>query len=546
MLPTTLLFALAALVSPVLNDTADELPDDVRFALEAGGTASIRANVRFLSNDLLEGRSPGTRGGELAARYLATRMETLGLEPAGTDGGWFQKVPLVGMQTDFGASAAEMSIGDRVFPLTWLDEFVGSDLTLAPSSAVDAEMVYVGYGIHAPEQGWNDYDGIDVRGKVVLACVNDPPSDDPSFFGGPGLTYAGRWTYKYEEAARRGAVGCVLIHRDSMAGYGWTVVRNSWGREKPYVDERGADGHRLSLASWISESRITEILKEAGHDVAAMIDAAGRRGFEATPLGVRIKATLRSNVRTLDTSNVVGLLRGTTRADEYVVYSSHFDHLGKTSEMQGDFVYNGSVDNASGCGAVLEVARMFSRLRTRPERSILFLFVTAEEGGLRGSQYWCMNPTVPIEAVAANINLDSTVVNGEPLDYEPLGYDRSTLQAPMERVARLFDVRLLPDSRPEQGIFYRSDHFSFAKAGIPAVYLKHGNRFADKSEGWGSAEKESYRKERYHRVTDEFDPRWDFVGTLKTARIAFALGAIVAADPKMPAYRQDDEFYRAR
>lgn len=546
MLSSSVLLALLLSPSPEAATGLAALPENVRFAVSAGGTAGIRAHVRFLSDDLLEGRAPGTRGGELAAKYLATRLETLGLAPGGPDGSYFQDVPLVGVETDFSASEAVIVAGEREFPLAWRDEFVGTDLTLASESAVDGEMVFVGYGITDANQGWDDYGDLDVRGKILLMCVNDPPSDDPAFFGGKGLTYSGRWTYKYEEATRRGAAGAVLIHRDDLAGYGWDVVRNSWGREKPYVDERGNGEHRLSLAAWISEARIAEILAARGLDLGRLIDAAGERGFSPMPLGMRLRATLRSEIRPLETANVLGLLEGGERKDEVVVYTAHYDHLGATSEMQGDFVYNGSIDNASGCGAVLEVARMFRSMAKPPARSILFLFVTAEEGGLRGSEYWVSNPTVPLAKVAANVNLDSTVVVGEPLEYEPLGYDRSTLQEPMERVARAFEVDLLPDSRPEQGIFYRSDHFSFAQAGIPAVYLKHGQRFADRPEGWGAAAAEEYRRDRYHRVTDEFDPSWDFLGTLKTARIAFALGAIVAEDEELPAYRPGDEFDRAR
>ncbi|MFG0319926.1 MAG: peptidase M28, partial [Planctomycetota bacterium JB042] len=285
-----LLLALSPLAVVPPGDTS-LLPETVRFAAEAGGTAGIRANVRFLSNDLLEGRSPGTRGGELAAKYLAGRLESLGLRPGGPDGSYFQNVPLVGVKTDFAGSSAAMVAGDEEFPLAWLDEFVGTDLTLAGEASVDAEMVFVGYGIAAPEQGWDDYGDVDVRGKVLLMCVNDPPSDDPAVFGGKGLTYYGRWTYKYEEATRRGAAGAVLIHRDSMAGYGWTVVRNSWGREKPYVDERGNGEHRLPVAAWITEERIGEVLAARGLDVGELIAAAGEPGCRPRPRGGRLPAT---------------------------------------------------------------------------------------------------------------------------------------------------------------------------------------------------------------------------------------------------------------
>ncbi len=534
------------LVMPLVFALADDLPLDVRDALATGSASSIRAQVRFLASDLCEGRAPGTRGGEIAAKYLAARLEGMGLEPAGEDGTFFQRVPLIGAETRTESARVQMSAGGQSFDLPFLDSFVGSDLTFAETTDVSGELLFVGYGIDAPEQGWDDYAGLDVRGRILLMLVNDPPSEDPSVFGGAGLTYYGRWTYKYEEAARRGAAGAVLIHRSDMAGYDWTVVRNSWGREKPYVDNRGSGANDLRLAAWVRDAAFEPVLAQLGTSVQSLVDEAVAPGFRPRDLDVAVDVHLETRTRALDTSNVAGLLRGDSRADEVVVYSAHYDHLGQRYEPKGDGVYNGAVDNATGCGVVLEVARMFRSMRSPPARSILFLFVTAEEGGLRGSEYFSDRPTVPLDKIAANINIDSTVVVGDPLDYEPLGYDRSTLKTPMERVARAFGVGLLPDSRPEQGIFYRSDHFSFAKKGVPAVYLKHGPRFADRPVDWGVDAADDYRRNRYHQPADEFDPSWDFVGTLKTARIAFALGALVANDDEMPAYFPGDEFHRAR
>ncbi len=521
-----------------------ELPEPVSKAISIADVAAIRGHLKFLADDRCEGRDPGSKGSEIAAQYLVDRMKEIGLEPGMPDGTWYQPVPLTGIATDFGASSATLVAKGASFPLVFRDEFVATDESQEARADVDVDVVFVGYGIASKSEGWDDYKGVDVRGKVLLMLVNDPPSDDPKVFGGKALTYAGRWTYKYEEAARRGAVGAILMHRDSMAGYDWSVVRNSWGRPRPYVT--GETDGRLKLAAWITEPKLRAVLKPLGLDVDEMVAAAGKRDFKPRPLDLRVKASLVSKRTDLAAVNVLGLLRGGAKKDEVVVCTSHYDHLGKRAEDPGDNVYNGALDNASGCAALLEVARMMKSMPAAPARSVLFAFVTAEEGGLKGSEYYVLHPTFPRDKIAANVNLDGVTVNGVPADYCAMGFDRSTLRPVMEEVAKEFDVKLTPDPKPELGHFYRSDHFNFAKAGIPVLYLTAGFTFRDRPLDWGRAQSEEYLKLRYHKPSDQYDPTWDLKGAVQTSRMCVDLVWRICEMGEMPRYLDGDEFAVAR
>ena len=507
--------------------------------------ANLRAHLRFLADDLCEGRGTGARGGAMAARYLAAQMEALGLEPGMPDGSWLQPVPLVGMETDAARSRLEISApGKPSLSLAFLDDAVAVDETLRESGSIDAEVLFVGHGISSPREKWDDFKGADVAGKVLLAFVNEPqPADEPGLFGGKALTYAGRWSYKFEEAARRGAAGALLVHTDASAGYGWSVVRNSWGRERAYL-EPGPGEKRLSVAAWISEGKAKEALALAGLDLGDLARRAARRDFAPVPTGLRVRATLASKRRPLETANVVGRLPGSTRPEEALVYTAHYDHLGVGVEEEGDAIFNGAVDNGSGCATVLEIARLFATLGKAPPRSVYFLFPTAEEQGLRGSEYFVAHPPVPLPRIAADINLDGIDVDGEPAEVQPDGYERCTLKGVVEATARSLGVALVPDPHPEQGLFYRSDHFNFAKGSVPAIRLGTGLRFVGKPATWGEERYEDYRKNRYHRPGDEFDPAWDLEGMVKMARFAFVLGATIADGAEMPAYLPGDEFAR--
>jgi Zn-dependent M28 family amino/carboxypeptidase len=506
----------------------------------------MRADLKFLSDDLFEGRGTGQRGGELAARYLETRFRLLGLKPGASPTSWLQEVPLVGVEP-LPDSRLEIEAGGKRFVPERLVDYVGCSETQKETSDIDAAVVFVGYGIVAPEQRWDDFKGTDVRGKVLLMLVNDPPSEDPSFFGGKALTYYGRWTYKYESAARAGAAGAILIHTDASAGYGWNVVKNSWGRERPYPRlEAGA--HPLGLVSWVSENFARQILTAAGQDFEALREAAGRRDFRPRPLTMKVKANLRQKVRPITTWNVLGMLPGSDPklAPEAVVFTAHYDHLGVGPAENGDAIYNGAADNASGVSALLETARLFAALPRAPRRSVLFMACAAEESGLRGSEYYAKHPVVPLDRTAAALNMDGLAVDGAPRDYTFLGAERSSLQDLVRDASRVLDFDVIPDPHPDQGSFFRSDQFNFARAGVPAMSIDPGVNYKGKPAGWGEAAWKEYEQKRYHRPTDAYDEGFDLSGMRETVRIALYLGWRIAETDSAPVLNPGDEFAPAR
>jgi Zn-dependent M28 family amino/carboxypeptidase len=507
----------------------------------------ILASVRFLASDSLEGRLPGAHGGALATEYLASQAKAMGLEPGAADGTYLQAVPLVGIDTQPTSTMSLDAPGKPGRPLRWLEDFVGADETLAATTRFEGPVVFVGYGIVSPEYQWNDYAGTDVRGKVVMILANEPGRSDPNnpLFAGPALTYFGRWTYKFEEAARQGAAGALLIHTDEAAGYAWTVVRSSWGRERPYPKP---ESHQLSAAAWIQESVASDALARAGLDLASLRAKAEERGFKAIPTDLTAHFDWTAKTREIPTHNVLALLPGSdpARAQEAIVYSAHYDHLGVATPENGDAIYNGAVDNASGCGAVLEIARAFAATTPRPPRSILFAWVTAEEGGLRGSEYLARHSTFPPERIVANLNLDGVPMDGDPTEIVALGRERSTLGPLVARVAASLGLSIAADRDPRQGYFFRSDHFSFAKVGIPSLSINAGTLYFGKPESWGQERYEDYRKNRYHRPSDEFDPSWDGVVPAKLAEFAFLLGLDLARSDAIPTYLPGDEFRAAQ
>lgn len=509
----------------------------------------ILAATQFLASDELEGRAPGERGGLLAVEYLASRAKALGLEPCAEGGSFLQPVPLVGVTTQPGSAIELAAPSQQGVALRWLEDFVGTDETLAASVEFEAPVVFVGYGIVAPEQNWNDYDGADVRGKVVMILANEPGRNDPNakdLFAGEALTYYGRWTYKYEEATRQGARGALLAHSDEAAGYGWTVVRSSWGREHPYP--RRGEEHALSLASWIRGDAAREAVERAGLSWDSLAARAEQRRFRAVDTGLTARVRLRSATRDIPTHNVLALLPGADpeRAKEAVVYTAHHDHLGVGDPENGDAIYNGAVDNASGCAALLEIARAFAEAPARPPRSILFAWVTAEEGGLRGSEHFAQHPTFPRERIVANLNLDGIPLDGDPTQIVALGWDRSTLRPLVESTAISMGMSVAPDRDPRQGYFFRSDHFNFAKIGVPALSLNAGFAYYGKPESWGHERYEDYRKNRYHRPGDAFDPSWDGTAPAKLAEFAFRLGEALARGADLPTYLPGDPFRAAQ
>ncbi|HEX4756441.1 MAG TPA: M28 family peptidase [Terracidiphilus sp.] len=507
----------------------------------------IRAHVRFLSLDLLEGRGPGTRGDALAAEYMATQFALAGLEPAGDKGTYFQQVPLYAVHTvEDKTKFSFVAASGAPVELAYASEVVAKDQTGQAAADIDAPIVFVGYGINAPEYKWNDYAGVDVKGKIALVIVNEPPSDDAKFFSGKALTYYGRWTYKYEEAARQGAVGVLIIHRNDLASYPWDVVRNSQAIEKSYL--QGDPTATLRAAAWIQHDVAQKLLTMAGQgDLDQAIDRAGRRAaFHAVELPVRLRAHIESRVHRYESTNVIGRVAGASSDEKAVLYTAHYDHLGIDPDAKGDKIYNGAADNGTGCGILLEMARAFAQSSERPPHSVYFASVTAEEQGLLGSQYLGMHPPVPAGHVTLDLNYDMLLPIGIPRSVNLIGAERMDFWPTVQSVAKAFDLALLPDPNPMAGHYYRSDHFSLARVGIPAFSIDQGDLFEGHDPEWGHAQKTDYTEHHYHQPSDEYHADWDFRGNAKLARFGFVLGWLASAQSKPVEWLPGDEFEAAR
>ncbi len=526
------------------------LPPSAIAAMEGIRPNNIETHVRFLSHDLLEGRGTGQRGGDIAAEYIAAQFALYGLKPAGDNGSYLQKVPLAGItpgaDTRFTLVPNDGQKPDiKPIDLKPLDDYVAYDQTQQPESTVDAEIVYVGYGIEAPEYNWDDYKGVDVKGKVLLMLVNQP-SEDPKIFHGKALTYYGRWTYKYEEAARKGAVGAILIHKTEMASYGWEVVRNSNSGEKSYLKLDGTP--KLKAAAWIQLGVARNLFAASGLDLDKMMAAAASRDFKPVPLHVRLSAHMTSKVRPFESNNVIAVLPGSGAVlkNEGVMYTAHYDHLGIRPDMPGDNIYNGAMDNATGCGILMEIARAYAGAAQRPRRSIYFVSVTAEEQGLLGSEYLGKHPPIPAGKISLDLNYDDLMPLGVPEEVEVSGAERTTLYPVVQAVARDFRFAIRPDARPEAGHYYRSDHFSLARVGIPAFSINEGMKFKGHDEAWGLAQDADYTAHHYHQPSDEYHPGMDWTSDADMARFGFALGWQAANQARPVDWKKGDEFERAR
>ena len=522
------------------------LPGTAINAMQKVDPLRIRQHVRFLSHDLLEGRGTGQRGGDIAAEYIATQFAMYGLKPAGENGTYMQKVPMVGVTTLPESTFSLVPARGDARNLKYLDEYVAFDQTQQAKSSVDADIVYVGYGIEAPEYQWDDYKGVDVRGKVLLMLVSEPDSNDPKFFKGRALTYYGRWTYKYEEAARKGAVGAILIHKTDMASYGWEVVRNSNSGEKSNLKLDGTP--KLKVASWVQLDIAKQLAASAGLDMDKLMADARSRDFHPVPLPVRLKAQMVSKVRPFESNNVIGMFPGANSAlkDEAVLYTAHYDHLGIRPDETGDNIYNGADDNATGCGILLELANVFTQAVQKPRRSILFAAVTAEEQGLLGSEYLGKHPPIPAGKITLDLNFDDIPPLGAPQEVEVSGSDRTTFYPVVHALAMEFRLAIRPDAHPEAGYYYRSDHFSLARVGIPAFSVSPGVKFKGHDEAWGMKQAEEYTEKHYHQPSDEFDPKADFTCDAVMARFGFALGWQAANAAKLVEWQKGDEFEAAR
>jgi Zn-dependent M28 family amino/carboxypeptidase len=537
----------AALSAAAMAAASTDVPDTVTAVAKAQITpAALRAPIRILASDEFEGRGPATRGDALARLYLSTELETLGLEPGGEKGGWEQPFDIVGVKAklpatwDFTgkAGSASLNLGD---------EYIAGSGVQTPTAAIsDAQLVFVGYGIEAPEYQWNDFKGVDVKGKVLVMLNNDPDWD-PKLFAGETRLYYGRWTYKYESAARHGAAGAIIVHTTPSAGYPWQVVQSSWGGtqfELPAENEP-----RIQLKGWATEDAARRLLKAGGADLDALVKQARSRGFKPVPLNLRTSIRFENEVSRVRTANVAGLLPGSDPKlkDEVVIYSAHHDHFGiGDPDKTGDKIYNGAEDNAAGCAQVLAIARAMAALPERPRRSILFLFVAGEEQGLLGSRYYSVHPTFAPGRIAANINYDGGNFLGRTRDLTQVGAGKSSLDALARALVEKQGRKLVPDQNPDKGYYYRSDQFSFAKIGVPALYFDEGTDYIGKPAGWGKQKHEEWTEHVYHQPSDELTDEWVFDGMIEDAMIGFDAGWLIAQADEMPAWNKGDEFEAER
>jgi Zn-dependent M28 family amino/carboxypeptidase len=508
---------------------------------------SFTSHVKTISSDEFGGRAPATQGGEKTQDYIAKQLNALGVEPGAPDGTYFQQVPIV------------ESVVERTFLLNvpgrtyrYYDDIVAFSGLERPRVQVQGDVVFVGHGISAPELKWNDYAGVDVRGKWVMIMVNDPPAppDEPTLFGGNALTYYGRWTYKFEEAARQGAAGALLIHTDESATYPWQVVQSSWsGTQYSLPPQPGEPA--LAVKAWLTDASAKDLAKRGGRNLDTMRAAASKRGFKAVPLNIRAAATLQQKTARKTSANVIGVVKGTSKPGEAVIYSAHWDHFGTRAPLpndppDADRIYNGAYDNATGVAGVLEIAKAFAKASQKPARSIYFAFVTAEESGLLGSSYLALNPPLPADRIAANINVDGVNYLGPTKDMVQLGSDRSTLGPTIEALLNERGRTLGQDTHPERGYFFRSDHFPFAKAGVPALSLSEPKDFTGANGAELLKRQEAYNGKDYHQPSDEYDPSWDFSGGVNDMRLLAQLGWRIAQQAEMPNYNAGDQFAQVR
>ena len=501
----------------------------------------IRSAVAFLASDRLEGRGPGTNGEVLTTEYLSDEFEKIGLKPIGEKRSYFQPVPLVRVVTSPTATLQAVNEGTTL-EIPCEEGFAGTTQTQSELEQFDAETIFVGHGITAPEFGWDDYAAIDVKGKVVVLFTNEPPSDDPKFFGGTALTYYGRWTYKFEEAARRGAKACFIIHTNDTAGYPYSVVRPL---DRAQL-KREAGQPALEFAGWLSQAMAEKLLGLSGSTVDGALKETNTKGFKAYSLGVNLKGNIPSRIENFVSHNVVGMVDGSDAAlkSEALVFTAHWDHLGIGRGVLGDSIYNGAADNATGCALLLELARAWGAQTPRPKRSAIFLAVTAEEKGLLGSKYYSRNPLVPLTKTALNLNFDMILPLGVPESVVVTGADRTTAWPIVKSVAAKNRLEIEADKRAHLGVFYRSDHFSMAQAGVPAFSISSGTKITGKPPEFALNALKEFNDKAYHSPQDDFKPDWDFAGFVVLARFALDLARDVANADQLPTWNPGDEFRR--
>ena len=521
--------------------------DDLKTALKSLKTLGLSEHIRTISSDEFEGRMPSSRGEEKTIRYISEEFVKIGLMPGNGDS-YFQEVPLVSITTDPDTQLVVQGGGQTLSFPYGKECMVSTRRELETASLKDSEMIFVGYGIVAPEYDWNDYEGLDVRGKTVVMLVNDPgfATQDPALFNGNAMTYYGRWTYKYEEAARQGAEAAFIIHETRPAAYPWNVVQNSW--TGPQFGLRNKDGNmsRCTIEGWLTIESAQTVFKQAGLDLDKHKAEASRSGFRAVPIGLKASISLRNAIEQSVSNNVIAVLPGKAKPDEYVFYMAHWDHLGINTSLEGDQIYNGALDNATGIAGLIELAKAFTRLPSAPARSIAFLAVTAEEQGLLGSEYYGEHPIFPPAKTVAAMNMDSLNIYGKMKDVTLIGYGNSDLDDYVKSAAASQNRTVRPDPEPEKGLFYRADHFSFAKQGIPALYMTMGLDHVEHGEEWTREQKAKYTDNHYHKPSDEYDPAWDLSGMVEDLRLLFHVGYSLGNGDSFPNWREGTEFRKKR
>ncbi|MGH9675152.1 MAG: M28 family metallopeptidase [Bryobacteraceae bacterium] len=533
--------------------TRSSVPD-LKPALDSFSAADVLAWTKTLSSDEFEGRAPGTPGEDRTVAWLTEQFKALGLAPGNPDGTYVQKVPLAGMTSK---SSATLSIGARRMTLTPLDDFVAVSRRFTENVDVkDSEMVFVGYGVVAPEYGWDDYKDVDVKGKTIVMLINDPAVPDSANpaaldekrFKGRAMTYYGRWTYKYEIATAKGAAAAVIVHEEGPAGYPWGVVSGSWGRENFDLVRAGRNMGRVPVESWIQLAKARELCRAAGKNFDALKKSALQKDFKPVPLGARATFQVRNTLREIQSRNVLAKVTGSDAKlkDEYVIYTAHWDHLGRDESLKGDQIFNGAHDNASGSAGLVALGRAFAKLDPAPKRSILFLAVTAEEKGLLGAKYYAENPLYPLAKTLANLNMDGLNQWGRTSDIVIVGLGNSTLDDIAIEVAKEQGRTVKPDAEPEKGFYYRSDHFEFALQGVPALYPDSGAEFIGKPPGYSQQKRDEYTAKDYHKVSDEVKPDWDLSGAVEDLKLFFHVGYRVAQADRFPEWKPGAEFKARR
>jgi len=534
---------------PPAPDHEPAKPADPYAAIDAAGKAItadvLRDQITKISSDEFEGRKPTSRGDQAARAYLIEQLKAQGLAP-GDGTNWEQPVELVGIKADMPAKWT-FRRGAKSIAMSWWDQYIaGSGVQADRGTIKNAEVVFVGYGIQAPEFGWDDFKGKDVKGKVLLMLNNDPDWD-PALFAGQTRLYYGRWSYKYESAARQGAAGAIIIHTTPSAGYPFQVVQTSWSGEQFELPSTGEP--RIQVRGWLTEDAAKQLVALAGKDLSGLVESARHKEFTPVPLGITTSFAFTNKITRGKSANVYGVLRGSdpALADELVVYSAHHDHLGVGKpDAKGDKIYNGALDNASGCAQLLAIARAYKALPAPPRRSVMFLFVAGEEQGLLGSQYFANHPTVPTGKIAVDINYDGGDIWGKTRDVTYVGKGKTTLDPLVDEVARRQGRTVKGDQFPDRGTFYRSDQFSFARVGVPGLYLHTGTEFVGKPEGWGKEQVEAFERTSYHQPSDEIQPGWNFDGMIDDAQLGFAVGVQIANGDALPGWVPGDEFEAAR